>query len=163
MGDVIEKFSRKLVIDKNAMDEELERQAAHYYEISAAFSDACAERDTAKLALENLDATLSLEIRRAAAVAEEKVTEGNIKDQIQATKKRKEAAEEYMDLCKHVEDLRNLKDAWMQRSHSLRNLVELYGAEYWSGSEARAASTQRNEAHADDYKRRRLKQRGAGV
>lgn len=120
-----------LQIDENAMEEALLAQPDSYYKVSKRLALVISRRDAAKQELAEVEARADAKIRRDAELAEEKITEREVKSQKRLDTDVKTAGSNVLTLNYHVGELTALKEAFQQRSYALKELVALYIANYY--------------------------------
>lgn len=130
----LERHRRKLVIDKDRLDDCLIEQPEVYYHVAEAHSLAIAERDAVKLDIEVAEAEEGQKIRDEAAQREEKLTEGGLKEQLLLTPRIQKLRRERLDLETQISAWTALKEAFQQRSYMLRELVPMHLSRFNSGS-----------------------------
>ena len=69
------KLEKKLQIDQHALDTALREHPDLFYQVASELALAISNRDEAKQDLDQIEAQVDAELRRAAAVSEDKVTE----------------------------------------------------------------------------------------
>ena len=116
----------KLSIDKDDLDEALVEQPDLYYHVADAYVTAVAERDAAKLDLEQATAELDKQFREAAAAAEEKMTETSLQRKIATTPRIMTLERDMLRYRVDADRWQALKEAFQQRSFMLRELVAMY-------------------------------------
>lgn len=145
-----------LKIDKLRLDEEWLDQPRLYGVWALKLSNAKAELEQAKAALEVTHAELDKEVRADPTEYEiGKATEGAIKSLIPTLKGYRKALNE-LNLAKHkVDVLQVVVNALEHRKRALEKLVDLQGREYWSEPIADEAGREAlDEAHRKRNKRR---------
>lgn len=142
-----------LQIDEHALEEELQSQAPAYYEVSKRLSLEVSRRDAAKHYLKTVEARVDGEIRKAAKDAGDKVTENIVENKKILDGSVIEATQVLMDAEARVRDLTSLKEAFMQRSYVLKDMVALYIANYYSGTEGERGERSVRAADAANSKR----------
>src|SRR6185437_11627731 len=129
---VLEDLKKQLAIDKTALDDEVIRQPGLFYEVSEQLTMANAERDGAKEELATVDAELADKWRRSLAkTVKGRVTDAMVAQCVQTSADHEKAFTIYLNAKAKAEKLLVLKDAFMQRSYMLRDLVTLYSANYY--------------------------------
>lgn len=131
-----------LVIDKDALDEELMSQPQLFFTICEAVVDAMDRRDALKEELAVAEADLDNEIREAADKNDEKITNDAVKARVRSDSKRKKAYGAYSKVKAESDKLGALKEAFVQRSHMLKHLCELYVANYYEQNSFRGTNRQ---------------------
>src|SRR5271166_2700729 len=92
-GDDMEDLRKHLEIDKNALDQELERQAALFDRIADLVTEANKHRDTLKEKLATVDAELFREFRSTKDETKTRPTEASIKAMVQTDARHQQAFE----------------------------------------------------------------------
>ncbi len=136
MIDIAE-FRGYLKINKAALDDEVIQQPSLLFAVSEACAEATARRDKLKEQLATVDAELDFEIRESAVV---KFTDTAIKAQIQIHKDHTVAFKNYLAAKQQADVLSALKDAFQQRSYGIRDLCQLFIANYFEESSVRGNS-----------------------
>lgn len=147
----LDEFRRYLKIDKHALDDDIVQQPMLFYEVSEAYVVAAAERDGFKEALARVDAGLDAEIREELEKSDTKATEAMVKNQIQCHQDHEKAYKLYAKAKEQADLLAVMKDSFQQRGYMLRDLCQLYVANYFEESSVRGTSN----TDAAVYKRRR--------
>lgn len=153
------KFKRlqdRLAIDREGLSDCLIEQPQLYYDVTNLYVQAVSQRDAAKLDLEEATARADKAVRRAAEVAETKITEALIKQELALDKNLRSLHTEILELTEQVGQLGALRDAFSQRSFMLRELVALYVSERHDIARADGAGQSRadpRDALADSNKR----------
>lgn len=119
------RFREGLVIDKDDLDECLIQQPELYYHVAEAHSLATAERDAIKLDLEIWEAEEGQKIRDRAAIDEEKLTEGGLKEQLLLIPRIQQLRRKKLEQEGEISNWLALKEAFQQRSFMLRELVPI--------------------------------------
>jgi hypothetical protein len=131
----IKEYRSKLRIDKEHLDDMLVEQPESFDHVGEALALARAERDALKLDLKVAEAEAGKRIRAAALKhnqsAEDKkdeikITEGYIEEELTLDKDVRALRRELGEASADVEILEALKESFIQRSHSLRDLVPMY-------------------------------------
>lgn len=142
-------LKKHLVLDKNALDDELIHQASLLYTVSEAYEGALAERDNLKEQLATVDAQIDSTIR----ADEEKQTEAAIKHLIAKHNWHRDAYLAFAEAKAKAGKLGALKDAFKERGYMLRELCSLYLSNYYTQDSVR--STQATDDAS--YQQRRIK------
>lgn len=116
---------KALEIDRDALDVCLEEQPSLYYHVAEGYTKAVAQRDSHKLALDELTAELDQQIRKKADDEARKITEASIQREMALFPKVKDATKRYYDAKALADEWLALKEAWQQRSFMLREIVAL--------------------------------------
>lgn len=149
---------KELQIDQYNLDQELLEQASKFYEVSEQFTRTSSLRDEAYEQIKELDAELNTSIRQEYIDSGTKFTEAQISSQVISHQDHKEAYRAYLNYKAKADELQSLKDAYIQRSYMLRDLVQLYIAGYFADKSVSA-----NNADADEFlhntRKRRMNQK----
>lgn len=146
----LNELKKTLSIDKYALDEELIRQPSLFFDVSEAYVEALALRDTKKEELATVDAELDAEVR----LGNEKITEAKVKSLVQAHPKHEEAFISFNEAKLQADRLGALKEAFSTRAYLLRDLVQLYTVGYFQ--DASVKETQATGAVVYSRQRERL-------
>lgn len=114
---------KALGIDPDDLDNSLMEHADIYYHIADAAVLAAARRDQCKTRLEIATAELDDQLRKAAQAKEEKITEALLEKRLRLQPRIQELTQEHLDLKVEADRWTALKDAFVQRSFMLRELV----------------------------------------
>ena len=133
----ITEFREYLRIDKSALDDELIEQSMLLFQVSEAFVEAAAHRDTCKEQAALIDAQLDSKIRDDAEKSDTKTTEGDVKAQIQSHPKHEKAFKAFLTAKREADVLSALKEAFQQRGYMLRDMCSLYVANYYEQNAVR--------------------------
>lgn len=145
IDDVFREF---LQIDKNALDEELVRHPDLIFRVGEACAEAIAERDSLKEQLAVTDAELDAVVREE--LKDEKTTEAIVKNRIQVHPKHTAASDAYLNAKEKCDILAALREAFSAKGYALRELCQLYLANYYSQDSIKSEAPD-----AVVYKRRR--------
>lgn len=149
----IEAQEEGLQIDEHGLEEELQSQVPSYYEVSKRLSVEVSRRDAAKHYLKTVEARVDGDLRREAKAAGDKVTETVIENRRILVDDVIAATQILLDAESRVRDLTTLKEAFTQRSYVLKDLVALYIANYYSGTEAERGERAARSISAETAKR----------
>lgn len=133
----------QLSIDKDDLDSSLVQQPDLYYHVAECFSEAVANRDSAKLDLDQAMAGLDEQLRQEAAAREEKITETLLQRRITTNPRIQEIERNFLRLRAEVDKWQALKEAYQQRSFMLRELVQMLIARLSNVGLERGASSSR--------------------
>lgn len=148
--DLIKEFESFLLIDRDALDDALIQQPDLIYRVTNKVVERISQRDAAKQDLNEVEALADAEIRRDAQIAEEKITADQVKAAIKVNKKVQQAADKLADLTYRVNQWGALKEAFVARGHVLRDLVSLYGNNYWSDASSGRAAARKRDAGGEE-------------
>lgn len=123
-------FEEALLIDKFNLDEEIERQADLTYRVSQQVTLAISNRDQAKAELLLIESRIEMMIRRGAG--DQRVTDKQVEARRNKHQKVVQARQALITAVQRVNQWSDLKEAFVNRGHALRNLVELYVNEYYA-------------------------------
>ena len=140
LPDRTAEFREYLKIDKDGLDEALSQQADLFFRVAEEYALAISEREEAKEGLNTVDADLGLKLRTGKK-ADEKVTEGLIKDRVQKDPEHKVAFDTYAKKRRRAEQLAALKEAFQERGRMLRDLGNLYATGYFTITAAKGAAS----------------------
>lgn len=119
-----------LRIDDDDLDQCLVEQPGYFFNAAEALSMANSEREAKKLELKEVIAELDQDIRRQALENEEKLSENSIANRLTTLPRIKALQRELLALAKTAEDYAALKDAYIQRSYALKDLVSIQLARF---------------------------------
>jgi hypothetical protein len=123
----IDRYHSLLRIDKDDLDRACEEQPESFYHVADGHAQAIAKRDTIKLELEELEAKLwKIVLEEALDHSEKKPTDTTIKSEIARDQKVQNLQRKILDAKLEVDRWAALKDAFVQRSFMLREMVPLY-------------------------------------
>lgn len=137
-----EPFRDRLLIDKNNLDGELIEQPQVFFDVSHEFSMAVSRRDKAKEEIARTAAKVSQNIRRNALDKGEKITETAISQLVDLDDSYQETVDEHIELVAKASDAQAMKEAFQQRSYVLKDLVNLYLAQYYSSDSVKSVRGQ---------------------
>lgn len=129
----IDEFRQYLTIDKYALDDALKEQPSLLFEVSDAYELAIAERDSAKDEIAVLEAEIDADIRTGKV----RCTEPQIKHIIASDPKRTKAYDNYVRLKLRAGRLGALKESFKERGHNLREMCNLFVANYFEQASSR--------------------------
>ena len=137
----IEDLEQGLKIDEHALEHELKEHADTFYKVSSQLVMAISRRDEAKQAMEECEAKVDMELRKDAALSEERVTDTAIAKQLKSDSRVKAANSNFLKLKNEAARWETLKESFQQRSYALSKLVDLYIANYYSDLEYKSQKT----------------------
>lgn len=150
----LEDFEGCLEIDETNLDQELMRQPATMQEISLCYAEAVSIRDAGKQELERTYAEVSLQVREDFADSGRKVTEDLVLQTTLASDEYVAAQKDYLDAKLECDQWSGLKEAFIQRSFMLRDLVQLYIAGYFTDSAIKGGEAAAGDAKYEITKRK---------
>lgn len=126
-GPALEELESGLRIDVTDLNGANAQQAELYYRVAQRVAEAQAERDTAKLSLEEVEADVSNNVRYEAANSDEKqkLTEKAIESTVAVNPAVIQAKLRLAAANSEVAKIAALKDAYHQRGYALGNLSDL--------------------------------------
>jgi len=145
---LIAEFKDLLLIDKNNLDQHLQEQAEIFYRIADALAQAQSVRDKAKEYIAITDAQLNLQFRKDLEEDGIKVTDAKINAMVQDDEEHQTSFNEYMDTKEQADKLSAMREAWMQRSYMLRELVGLFISGYFADQTLKGGSPEAREMKA---------------
>lgn len=140
----IQTFKRALRIDKHGLDDELESQADMYFSAGESWALAISRRDELKEDLSRIDAELYDQI----AQAEEKLSDTKIRSRVLIDPIHIEAAKLYNQARAEADTWQVMHEAWRQRGSMIRQLAELYVANYYTTSSISHGSAKAGDVEA---------------
>jgi len=160
--DDLRELEESLQINEHALDEALCLQPGVFYRVSKAYALEVSRRDAAKQALQDAEARADLVVREEAANDSRKVTEGEVRATVQTMREVVAARDHLHRLSETTGKLGALKEAFQQRSYALKDLVNLYLANYYTASEHTSAGNALRDRSADENRRRMNEARRSG-
>jgi hypothetical protein len=124
--NALERYRRKLAIDRDDLDLCLQEQPELFYQVSEGQVLANASRDATKLMLEEAEAAEDDRLRTQAAKHAEKITEPEIKRAIKQAPEVKRLGQEYLEFKTLAARWGVLKESYEQRSYMLKELVSTH-------------------------------------
>jgi small-conductance mechanosensitive channel len=122
----------ELRIDQNALENVCSSHPELLYAVGSRLSILISQRDEAKQNLKETEARVDAEIRHDAEVAGDKITEKAVESQKQINGKVSAAKDKLFELEKRCGQMTALKEAFMSRGYAIRDLIQLYIANYYS-------------------------------
>lgn len=151
--ELLEELEAGLLIDKNDLDEELIRHPDLFYRVSKELTMLTSRRDAAKQEIAAVEAEADARARRAMRKGDEKVTEPEVKARIRLDKDVEDAYRVHQDLARDVGLFSALKEAYQSRSYVIKDLVQLWIANYYGDKAERHTRNAVREHTADDARR----------
>lgn len=145
----IAEAERGLIIDKADLDEENIRNPQMYYDVSSALVEASYQRDQQKATVEGLYAELDRQQRAKVLPSGKSPSETAIKIMIGEAPKMRAAEALLLKLTHDVSLWQAMKESYQQRSYSLKNLGELYSANYFMRESSGSATVDHKEQLAE--------------
>jgi len=128
----LEQFEDALRINEDQLNEALEEQPDLVYRVSQVLALQISRRDAAKQWLANQEAVIDAQLRRTSALGKERVTDKAIEAQRRVSVNVVNATNQLLRMEHSVRQWQNLKEAFIQRGHALRELVALYVNNYYA-------------------------------
>ena len=132
---LLKQLEAKLVIDEHALDIALREHPDLLYKVASELALAISNRDEAKQELEQIQAQVDSELRKAALISDQKVTETSIQSNKNTDKRVIAANDVFLEKSYEAAKWTALRSAYEQRSYSLSKLVDLFLANYFSTNE----------------------------
>jgi len=145
----LEEFHAKLRIDKHALDDEVEQQPELLGEVAEAAVIAKSQVESWEEQVKVLEASIDTEAREQANIADERITENEIKSMIINSESRKEMIIKLLRARHQQRQLEALAISFRHRSYALRDMVDLYLASYYSSRSASGMHEDKKEAEVD--------------
>ena len=133
----LDAYYEKLIIDKNELDLEVERQPQYYSDVCRNYAEALSLRDLAK---DNLAAIVAGEAAKLRSDEDHKWSEAAIDKELPQKVKYKIASREYIQAKKLAAQWEGMKEAWHQRSFMLGHMAELYSSDYFTAASTHKGS-----------------------
>jgi hypothetical protein len=131
-------MEERLAIDRGALEQVCVEHPDSLYKVATAVTHFRSMRDAKKKELEEKEASLYLDIRHRASVQDERITEAEIKAQMTLDRDRRRLIGQLAEANELLARWETLRDAFLQRSYMIKELVSLYLARYY-GDPARGA------------------------
>lgn len=151
-----EEMAGGIRIDPHALDECLIQQPDLFYRVSQKLALTISQRDAAKDELKVIESEVDEVIRADAEQEEKKMSETAIKAAVIVHADVKAQQRHLNDLNAQVGQLGALKEAYMQRSYALKELVSLYLANYYGdgsgGSNTKGGQAVKDAKYDDNRK-----------
>jgi hypothetical protein len=119
-------------IDLTNLDTILQTHAYEFQEATESLPTLRNQMSAAKLEIDRIEASLYLSIRRAFEGSGEKFTEAKITSSIKSHSDYIAACSNHLNCREAYDKVDQVREVFMQRESSIKNLVSLYHAQYWS-------------------------------
>lgn len=150
-----EELKALLTINRHQLDDELIQQSQVFYEVSERVAHFTSERDAYKDDLATVDAALGLQFRENARVQQVKITEALVQEYILTAETHVTAVKSLLAARQQVDEAQALREAFLQRSFMLRDLVSLQVSGYTMSNAVESATNSDFGKH--EYAKRRAK------
>lgn len=130
----IEELKEYLIIDKHDLDNAVSYQSELLYQVSYAVTLAINAKDLAKKEIDDCYANVSLALRQESIENKLKITEDQIKQNVQTSSEYEIAQLNYLNKKQYSEQLIALKEAFISRGYMIRELCGLWTANYFADS-----------------------------
>jgi len=157
--ELLDSLQSGLLVDKNALDEALENQPDLFHRVSRRLEMLISLRDEAKQKLQETEAEADIDIREEARASDKKITEREIESLRKVDSEVVIASKKYLTLSRLVGQFKAMKEAYEQRSFALNNMVNLYGANYYSDISGSESSKKYRRADAGYAKEKLVEER----
>jgi len=157
MNTEFEAYEARLVINKFRLDDDIERQSIHFYDIASKTANALAERDALKAELAEHEGTVYLEIKQECAENGTKTTETMLHNMVLESSIYQQANKDYLEAKAMADKWFVLKEAFVQRGFMLREMAGLYVSGYFSEFSVKATSD--TDVVQSDNKRSKMQER----
>lgn len=144
MTDELEEFKRlhklldvyqeSLMIDKNDLDTALVEQGNVFHRVGMSYADSISGRDFSRNQLERIKAEIDRDIREEAVQEHQRLTEAQIAHKITENETYQTAFSNYLSWKTLSEKWLSLRESYNARAYALRDLVQLFGMNYWERS-----------------------------
>ncbi len=122
----LESYRALLAINPDKLDDCLIKQPELFDHVANCYTEAVADRDSLKLDLEEWEAEEAKKIRERASIAEEKLTEASLAQQLKLHPKIRKGMRDLLELKVVVDKWGALKESYNQRRDMLKAYVPLY-------------------------------------
>lgn len=156
----LDRLQQELSIARDSLEQACTKQPDLLYRVAEQVALHRSRRDAAKKELEEKEAALYIELRRAAAMLEERVTEAEIKAQMTTKREHQVLTARLAEANELLVRWEVLKEAFSQRSYMLRELVALYLARYYGGDPARGAENRMRDFAGERVREARRERNG---
>ena len=147
-------YREDLKIDANDLDTACLRQPVLFDIYSQNLVVLAKYRDELKLSLDQTSARLDGIIREAASAEGKKITETMIQNEITRNLQYEDLQHKYLNACAEVEEMKAIKDAFLQRRDMLKLLTEQYISGYWGTVETKVVNSKAKERFVENIKER---------
>lgn len=147
-ADEFRELEAALAVDANSLDENCIQHSDLFYRVSRGLARYSSRRDELKQACGEIEADVDAEIRENIPEGE-RMTEAAIASAKKADPRVKRARKELAQLDRVVGQIAALKEAYLQRSYSLKGLIDLHLAGYFGDPSQRSSIRDRQTERAN--------------
>ncbi len=146
---IMQHLEQSLQIDEYSLEEALQAQPDLFWRVSKKLAQLAAALDEAKAELAEIDANVDADIRGLAEREERKITNPEVEATKLLDKQIQDAADKVRSLKRELGLWGALKEAYEQRSYSLKTLADLYCSNYYGASPENANTRRMKQLDAD--------------
>lgn len=158
----IEEFSEALRIDRDDLDTELVQQPQLFHDVSDEWALAISRRDAAKIRRNKEHAKLRIEIKDEVEISGQRATDSLLQALMDKHPRYIKTSLAHNQACEEADRWGALKDAFLQRSYALKDLVALFGQQYFERDSSTAGTrSQRAEAEYEQTRSKLAEERKA--
>lgn len=147
-------YREDLKIDPNDLDNACIQQPVLFDIYSQYLVSLTKFRDELRLSLDQTSARLDGLIREAASAEGKKLTEAMVQNEITRNLQYEDLQHKYLNACVEVEEMKAIKDAFLQRRDMLKLLTEQYISGYWGTVETKIVNSKAKERFVERCKER---------
>lgn len=149
-----ESFSRRIKIDREALDDAVQEQAEIFLRVCEFHVIATSQRDRMKADLDREDALIANKFRMTQMNSEVRVTDSMIKEHVATHPEHLRRVRELSEADSASDRWWILRSSFDMRAKMLRELVSLYTSGYYGANTAAAPRGRVGDALAEDARRR---------
>ncbi len=149
----LDEYRKQLSIDKNNLDKMLIEHPVWFGHIAEQLALAVSKRDRIKDEVELVRAQVDKQVRTTAADEAKKITETQVLSAVEIHVEFRSIREQYLDQRLLTDQWFGLKEAFVQRSYMLKELIHLYLSEYWDHSSIQGSKVAVGEAEHEGRRR----------
>lgn len=154
----LQELEEALRIDENALEDVAREHSSIFYRVAREVALVISRRDATKAELERIEGQITLSMREQAREEGEKTTVDEIKARMRDDREYVACTSRLAMRQEEVGAWMALKESYVQRSYMIKAMVDLYLARYYSTTERRESSEER-ERNADRARDRMRDQR----
>lgn len=144
----LEQYKEKLRFDRDALDDCLSEQPFVFQEVSERCARMISKRDAQKDEYKRIRADLFVQIK-SSSEGSKRITDSEATAQIDMHPKYLEAHRRYIELCEQAAKWESLKDAFVQRSHAIRDMVRLTATDSYASDRIVGAEEENRQRKAE--------------